>query len=385
MNLETERLILRPWSKGDAEDLYHACKDPAIGPAAGWPAHRSLEESRQVLDMFIGQQQTYAIEKKGNGGHPIGCIGLKLGEMTDLTRRTDECELGYWLAREHRGTGVMPEACRALIGYAFKKLGMNALWCAYYAGNEKSKRVQEKLGFVYDHTEENAEVPLLGERRTVVANLLTKERWQRLMETAPEKRRAILYIHGKGGCGAEAERLKPLLPGYDIVGPDFEDFTPWGTRDAICTAYARLTERYETVIPLAVSIGAYFAMHALGELGVPRMLFVSPVLDLGMLIANMMQWAGVTEAELKEKKIVPTDFGEDLSWDYRKYVLEHPVKAAKHTSVLWTPNDALVPKAMVDAFTAANETDLTVMENGEHWFHTEEQLAFLDKWLKARL
>lgn len=173
--LETKRLRLRPWREQDAECLYEYAKDPEVGPPAGWPPHTSVENSREVIRDVLSAPETYAVCL--SDGRVIGSIGLKLKGSTDMTDREDECELGYWLGKPFWGQGLMPEAAGELLRYAFEELNMRAVWCGYYAGNEKSHRVQEKLGFVYHHTTEGVDVALLGEKRTGHTSLLTKEKW----------------------------------------------------------------------------------------------------------------------------------------------------------------------------------------------------------------
>ena len=174
--METKRLILRKWTEEDAENLYKYAKDPDVGPAAGWPPHKSIEESRAVIrDVFNGAE-CYAICEKENN-QAIGAVELKLKGHTDMTDREDECELGYWLGKPFWGRGYMPEAAREMIRHGFEDLGMNTIWCGYFEGNQKSKRVQEKIGFVYHHTREKVSVPLMKEARTEHRNIMTKERW----------------------------------------------------------------------------------------------------------------------------------------------------------------------------------------------------------------
>ena len=176
MNLETERLILRPWKEADAEDLYRYAKDPDIGYPAGWPAHTGVDNSLEIIQTVFSAPETYAVCRKEDG-KAIGCVGLKLGGDTDMTDRPDECELGYWLGKPFWGQGIIPEAAEALIRHAFENLGMRAIWCGYYEGNEKSRRVQEKLGFCYRYTTEGLHVRLLNEYRTGHTSILTKEAW----------------------------------------------------------------------------------------------------------------------------------------------------------------------------------------------------------------
>jgi len=178
--LETRRLLLRPWQETDAQSLYEYAKDPDIGLPAGWPPHSSVENSRELIRKVLSAPETYAVCLKD--GRAIGSIGLKLQDHTDMTDREDECELGYWIGKPFWGQGLIPEAAQELLRYAFEELGMRAVWCGYYDGNEKSRRVQEKLGFVYRYTTHNLDIPLLGERRTGHTSLLTKERWEQLRQ-----------------------------------------------------------------------------------------------------------------------------------------------------------------------------------------------------------
>lgn len=176
MRLETERLILRRWEESDAESLYQYASDPDVGPIAGWPPHRSVEESRSIIRNVFCGAEAYAVCLKSDN-RAIGAIELKLNGHTDLTDRDDECELGYWLGKPFWGRGLMPEAAREMLRHAFEDLGMRRVWCGYYEGNAKSKRVQEKVGFKYQWTTEGVEVPLMREKRTGHVNAITKEEW----------------------------------------------------------------------------------------------------------------------------------------------------------------------------------------------------------------
>lgn len=174
--LETQRLILRKWKESDADSLFEYAKDPDVGPVAGWPPHKSKEESLNVIKNVLNGAECYAVCEK-NTGKAIGSVELKLNGHTDMTKRDDECELGYWLGKPFWGRGYMPEAAREIIRHGFEDLGMNTIWCGYYEGNRKSKRVQEKVGFRPHHVCENSAVPLLNEFRTVHANVMTKTQW----------------------------------------------------------------------------------------------------------------------------------------------------------------------------------------------------------------
>lgn len=174
--IRTERLILRPWRSSDAESLYEYAKDPAVGPIAGWQPHTSVEESLSVIQNVLSGSECYAICEKENG-KAIGCIELRLNGHTDMTDKDDECELGYWLGKPFWGRGYMPEAAKAILRHAFEDIGMTRVWCGYYDGNRKSKRVQEKLGFMYHHTCDHVPVPLMNEVRIGHTNVMTYESW----------------------------------------------------------------------------------------------------------------------------------------------------------------------------------------------------------------
>lgn len=177
MKLETDRLILRHWTETDAERLYEYAKDPAVGPVAGWPPHKSISESLDVIRNVLNGPECYAICEK-NSNQAIGSIELKLKGRTDMTDKDDECELGYWLGKPFWGRGYMPEAAMELLRYGFETLGMTTIWCGYYDGNINSKRVQEKLGFEYHHTCQEVEVPLMNEIRVGHTNFMTKQKWE---------------------------------------------------------------------------------------------------------------------------------------------------------------------------------------------------------------
>ena len=187
MILETKRLILRRWEESDAEGLYEYAKDPDVGPIAGWPPHRSIDESRYVIKNVFSGAEAYAVCLKTDR-KTIGAIELKLNGHTDMTDKDDECELGYWLGKPFWGQGLIPEAAGEMLRHAFEDLGMTKVWCGYYEGNNKSKRVQEKCGFRYQWTTEDVDVPLMNEKRIGHVSCLTEEEWRRLLPSCREKR-----------------------------------------------------------------------------------------------------------------------------------------------------------------------------------------------------
>lgn len=176
--LETERLMLRPWREDDAEELYRYAKDPHIGPIAGWPPHTSVENSRDIIRDVLSASETYAVVLKETG-FPVGSVGLLFGEAANLKIADDEAEVGYWIGLPHWGRGLIPEAVRELERHAFDELGLQGLWCSCDDTNAQSKRVMEKCGFAYHHTEEGVPCELMGDVRTEHFTYLPKEHWAR--------------------------------------------------------------------------------------------------------------------------------------------------------------------------------------------------------------
>lgn len=165
MELKTERLIMRPWRESDAENLYEYAKDPNVGPIAGWPVHTSVENSREIIRDVLSAEETYAVCLKEDG-KAIGSIGLMVGAASNLSIPDTEGEIGYWIGVPFWGRGLIPEAVNELLRHGFEDLKLDKIWCGYFEGNTKSKRVQEKCGFVYHHTNKDIEWKLMGDVRT---------------------------------------------------------------------------------------------------------------------------------------------------------------------------------------------------------------------------
>ncbi|WP_329886582.1 GNAT family N-acetyltransferase [Pseudoramibacter faecis] len=176
MAFETERLILRPWEESDAEELYKYANHPDVGPIAGWAVHTSVENSREIIKGVLSEPETYAVVLKKTR-KPVGSIGLMLGKASNIGIPDTEGEIGYWIGVPYWGQGLIPEAVREIMRYGFEELNLNRLWCGYFDGNKKSKRVQEKCGFRYHHTAENVPCAMEGILRTEHITCLTKEEW----------------------------------------------------------------------------------------------------------------------------------------------------------------------------------------------------------------
>ena len=177
MHMETERVILRPWVETDAEDLFQYASHPEVGPAAGWAVHTSVEHSREVIKTVLSAPETYAVVLKETG-HPVGSIGLMVGKASHIALPETEGEIGYWIGVPYWGRGLIPEAVREIMRYGFEKLNLEKIWCGYFDGNIKSKRVQEKCGFQYQRTEENVPCALEGVLRTEHITCISREAWR---------------------------------------------------------------------------------------------------------------------------------------------------------------------------------------------------------------
>lgn len=194
----------------------------------------------------------------------------------------------------------------------------------------------------------------------------------------------IVYIHGKGGSAKEAEHYRPLFPDGDVIGLTYKAAAPWEAKEEFPALLRAAREGYDHLILIANSIGAYFAMQALSEERIDKAYLISPITDMEKLIREMMRSAGVTESELEEKGEIPTPFGETLSWKYLSYVRAHPIEWKVPTEILCGEKDRLISEETIRSFARRSGANLTVMAGGEHWFHTEEQMAFLDEWITKR-
>ena len=193
----------------------------------------------------------------------------------------------------------------------------------------------------------------------------------------------VIYVHGKGGSAEEAEHYKPLFPDSEIIGFDYRAQTPWEAKEEFAQFFAQQRQRCDKLTLIANSIGAFFSLMSLDETLIDRAYLISPVVDMEKLIKNMLLWANVTERELEKKQEIPTDFGETLLWHYLCYVRERPVTWNIPTRILYGEHDDLTSMETISAFAKRTGAELTVMPGGEHWFHTEEQMRFLDAWIRG--
>ena len=189
IQITTPRLILRPWVDSDAESLFRFARDPLVGPAAGWPPHTSVENSREIIRGVLAARETYAMVLRFDtsdavsgavipAGTPVGSIGIMFKGCGSYPHMANtEAEIGYWVGLPLWGRGLVPEAVRAIQVRCFRELSLDGLWCGYYAGNEKSRRVQEKCGFTPRCALEIPPHPLNGATREYFT-YLSRETWE---------------------------------------------------------------------------------------------------------------------------------------------------------------------------------------------------------------
>lgn len=210
-------------------------------------------------------------------------------------------------------------------------------------------------------------------------------------------RKVYLYVHGKNGSKEEALDFAELAcpAGYQVLALDLpehgerknapERLLPWVVLPELQLIYQYAKVHWRSVSLRATSIGAWFSMLALQAKPLRSALLLSPVVDMEDLITSMMQWANVSEAQLKEVGEISTDFDEMLSWQYLCWVREHPYRWKVPTQVLYGAKDNLTSRAVLEQFKQRTGAHLTIMEEGEHWFHTELQLAVLQEWERAHI
>ena len=150
-SLNSERLILRNWQESDSSDLYEYAKSELVGPNAGWKPHQNEEESKEIIKMFIKNNDSYAIVLKSEN-KVIGSIGLHHRKPDETLNDLKQREIGYVLIPNYWGKGFIPEAVNCLLNYGFNELNLDLIWCGHFDFNNNSKRVNEKCGFNYQFT-----------------------------------------------------------------------------------------------------------------------------------------------------------------------------------------------------------------------------------------
>ena len=192
----------------------------------------------------------------------------------------------------------------------------------------------------------------------------------------------VIYIHGKYGTVEEAEYYKKFFNEADIIGFEYTSEYPWDFQKEFSNFIDNIYTKYKKILIIANSIGAYFTMLSLTNKNIEKAFFISPIVDMEKLITDMMFLENITEEELYKKKKIKTSFGEILSWKYLTFVRKNPIEWNIPTYILYGEKDNLTSYETILNFTNKSKANLTIMKGGEHWFHTDEQMEFLNNWIK---
>lgn len=197
---------------------------------------------------------------------------------------------------------------------------------------------------------------------------------------------AVIYVHGMGGNAEEANHYKQFFDdNFEIIGFDYKSLNPWGAKIEFIDYFNSIISKYNKIYLIANSIGAYFSLISLSNMPIEKAMLISPVVDMESIILNMMKRENITEDELISKKEIGTSSGESLSWQYLSYVRKNTIHWDIPTNILFANNDNMTSVETMTNFANKINANLTAMKDGEHWFHTDEQMAFLDNWFKENI
>ena len=194
---------------------------------------------------------------------------------------------------------------------------------------------------------------------------------------------AVIYIHGQGGNAKEADYYKKSFDSeYVIIGFDYKSRFPWEAQLEFPDFFDLATSQYNKIYLIANSIGAYYSMLSLANKSIEKAMFISPIVDMEKVILNMMAQSNISEENLRKRKEITTSSGTHLSWRYLSHARNNPIIWNISTHILYAENDNITSLETMMNFANKIGATVTVMNHGEHWFHTEEQMNFLDKWFK---
>ena len=193
---------------------------------------------------------------------------------------------------------------------------------------------------------------------------------------------AVIYIHGKYGTAEEGEYYKKFFKETDVIGFKYTSKYPWDFQKEFSNFIDDICTKYKKISIIANSIGAYFTMISLFNKHIEKAFFISPIVDMEKLIIDIMLSENITEEELYKKREIKTSFGETLSWKDLIFTRENHIEWNVPTYILYGEKDNITSYETILNFVNKTKANLTVMKDGEHWFHTEKQMKFLDNWIK---
>lgn len=197
---------------------------------------------------------------------------------------------------------------------------------------------------------------------------------------------AVIYVHGKGGNAEEANYYKQFFDdNFEIIGFDYKSLNPWDAKIEFINYFNTTISKYNKIYLIANSIGAYFSLISLTDMPIEKAMLISPIIDMESIILNMMKCENITEDKLMSEKEIETSLGESLSWEYLSYVRKNTIHWDIPTNILFADNDNMTSVDTMTNFANKINANLTIMKDGEHWFHTDEQMKFLDNWFKEMI
>ncbi len=170
-SFKTERLFIRPWDDFDADELFDLAKEREIGFWCGWEPHKHIRDTMFALHNFLEMKEHYAICLKTDGTI-VGCISLSFDD-------NNRCELGYWIGKPYWNNGYATEAAKEIIRHAFEDLIVAEIWCGRFEGNNRSKRVQDKLGFVLNYKRKYPYGLSFDAPKLQYMSVLSKDVWEK--------------------------------------------------------------------------------------------------------------------------------------------------------------------------------------------------------------
>ena len=197
----------------------------------------------------------------------------------------------------------------------------------------------------------------------------------------------VVYLHGVLGS-AEESRTFSYINKYDVVGLNYEDGAPWVVGPFIKKKFEELIKPLKDVIVIANSMGAFYTYAYLDQTKIKQAFFISPLANMKSIIECRMDKEGVTEKELKHKKYIKLDNGQEFDYYFfKKYVLDkHIDKWDVPTEILYAENDQIIKREDVVSFVKKHpNTNLTIKHNSLHYLHTAEELEFIKNWILERI
>ena len=197
---------------------------------------------------------------------------------------------------------------------------------------------------------------------------------------------AVIYVHDKGGNAEEANHYKQFFDdNFEIIGFDYKSLNPWDVKIEFINYFNTIISKYNKIYLIANSIGAYFSLISLTDMPIEKAMLISPIIDMESIILNMMKCENITEDKLMSEKEIETSFGESLSWEYLSYIRKNTIHWDIPTNILFADNDNMTSVDTMTNFANKINANLTTMKDGEHWFHTDEQMKFLDNLFKEMI